>query len=89
MNQQQREALHRQLDQALDSIAEATRQPGGLERRVEDLARSLNRALMEEAVRSRSQQATEPPAECPECGGTDLRPVRMHTAPPTEGGGEK
>lgn len=80
-----RAALRAKFELTLDALDEAARHSTGLEKRVEELARDLDRAVMEASAAMRSESLSEPPECCPECGGTAMRPLH----PPVAGDGEK
>lgn len=81
--------MHRQLDEILDSLDEATEHSTGLERRVEELARQFGKELMQEGAALREERLGDgPPHKCPDCAGNSFRKVKT-AAPNEEGGGEK
>lgn len=82
-DQDVQDRLRRKFDDALHEL-EAMAKSGPIsERRVEELASDMSRAMMEAALLIRGAQMTSPPAKCPQCGGHEFRPVRG-SSPPEE-----
>lgn len=79
-------ALRVKVDGIFVALDEATRHSTGMERRIEELCRDLNRAMAEGAVAIRAASLEEAPECCPECGGAEMRVVRP---PGVAGGGKK
>ncbi len=80
------DSLQRKFDEVLQELRAMAKSGPINEKRIQELASDLSRGLMEEAAVMRGQEATDPPAKCPRCGGRSFRAVRRPSPP---GGGKK